>query len=338
MSLHIFGDIHFSSLQPWRLPLGNAFLDWLDTYQPGPREQNSFLCLGDYTDSAVLPGEEVAQLKRFIDIAKNKFKQVYLLTGNHDLKLYKNKPQLSFEFLKYEEGVTILREPGQVLDIEGIHILSLPHYNYRMDLPSMWDYYGNLPNEVRDQHFDLVCGHFSDNSTQLFDHTIDISYLKTEHIALGHQHIRASSHYTGSLFPCKISENDSPQPRAIWVLEKKGDRAHKHEVPLPKFGEYRAVEYPKPLPTSNALVTVWTVLGCESEKIARDFYGDIFIRGVAMNYIKKNNNIVASDDAFVLGDPVTVFNEWMKVAKTPVSRPVAALVRKMLAPAVPSTN
>jgi len=338
MALHIFGDIHFSSLQPWRLSLGDAFLDWFMAYQPGPREQNSFLCLGDYTDSAVLPGEEVAQLKRFIDIAKGKFKQIYLLTGNHDLKLYKNKPQLSFEFLKYEEGVIILREPAEVLDIEGIRILSLPHYNYRTDIPSMWEHYGNLPKVIRDQHFDLVCGHFSDTSAQLFDHTIDISYLKTNYIVLGHQHIRASSHYTGSLFPCKISENNSPTPRAIWIFEKKDNKVIKCEIPLPKFGEYRVAEYPKPLPKTDAQITIWTILGCESEKIAAALYGDIFIRGIAANFIKKNNNIIASDDTFVLGDPTTVFNEWIKTAKTPVSRSVAALVRKMLAPSAPPTN
>ena len=297
MALHILGDPHFSALQPWRLPLGDAFLSWFETYEPGERSQEVLLCLGDYTDDAVNPGKVVKQLKIFTDIARSKFGQVYFMVGNHDLKLYKNKPQLSFEFVE-REGVIILREPGQVIDIQGLHVLSLPHYNHRLDIPSMWDYYGNLPEDIRKQHFDVVAGHFSDASAQLFDHTIDISYLDAELIALGHQHTRASSHYTGSLFPCKISENDSPKPRAIWVVEKKGAKVTKKEVVLPRFGEYRAVEYPKPLPPTNANVTIYTILGCESEKIARDFYGDIYIRGVAMNFVKKNNNIVVSDDTF----------------------------------------
>jgi hypothetical protein len=234
--------------------------------------------------------------------------------------------------------VKILREPAEVLDIEGMHILSLPHYNFRTDLPSMWEYYGNLPKNIRDQHFDLVCGHFSDNSAQLFDHTTDISYLNTSHVVLGHQHIRASSHYTGSLYPCKISENDSPKPRSVWVFEKKNGKVVKHEIALPKFGEYRAAEYPKPLPKTEAQIVIWTVLGCESEKIARDFYGDIYIRGVAANFIKKNNNIIVSDDTFVMDNPLITFNEWIKTAKTPVSRSVAGIIRKMLAPTAPPTN
>ncbi len=335
MALHIFGDPHFSALQPWRLPLGDAFLSWFEKYQTNPGD--TMLCLGDYTDDAVNPGKVFKQLKQFVDISKSKFDKLYFMVGNHDLKLYKNKPHLSFEFVEYE-GVKILREPAEAFDIEGMHILSLPHYNYRTDIPSMWEYYSDLPKAIRDQHFDLVCGHFSDTSAQLFDHTTDISYLNADHFVLGHQHIRSSSHYTGSLFPCKISENDSPKPRSIWVYEKRGNKAVKREVPFPKFGEYRAAEYPKPLPKTEAEIVIWTVLGCESEKIARDFYGDIFIRGVAANFVKKNNNIVVSDDAFVMDDPVTVFNEWIKVAKTPISRPVAGLVRKMLAPVVPPTN
>lgn len=336
MALYIFGDIHFSSLQPWRLPLGDAFLKWFETFEVPAG--NSLLCLGDYTDGAMLPGKEITQIKRLTNIAKQKFDNVYFLVGNHDLKLIKNKPQLSFEFVEYE-GVKILREPAEALDIEGMHILSLPHYNYRTDIPSMWEHYSNLPKAIRDQHFDLVCGHFSDTSAQLFDHTTDISYLNADHFVLGHQHLRSSSHYTGSLFPCKISENDSPKPRAVWVYEKKGDRITKKEILLPKFGEYRVAEYPKPLPKTEGKIVIWTVFGCESEKIARDLYGsDIYIRGVAANFVKKNNNIVVSDDAFVMDDPVTVFNEWIKVAKTPISRPVAGLVRKMLAPAAPSTN
>jgi len=332
MALHILGDPHFSALQPWRLPLGDAFLSWFETYEASPNDD--LLCLGDYTDDAVNPGKVVKQVKQFADIAKSKFNQVYFMVGNHDLKLYKNKPQLSFEFVE-REGVIILKDPAQVLDIQGLHILSLPHYNYRTDLPPMWDYYGNLPQEIRDDSFDLVCGHFSDNSVQLFDHTIDISYLHAKHIALGHQHIRISSHYTGSLFPCKISENDSPKPRAVWVYEKTGHLVTKKEVVMPRFGEYRAVEYPKPLPKVNANVTIYTILGCETEKIARDFYGDIYIRGVASNFVKKNNNIVVSDDAFVIGDPIEIFTEWTKVAKTPVSRSVAGLVKKILAPQIP---
>ena len=332
MALHILGDPHFSALQPWRLPLGDAFLSWFDSY--AANKEDTLLVLGDYTDDAVNPGKVVDQLKHFVDICVHKFDKVYFMVGNHDLKLYKNKPQLSFEFVE-REGVIILREPGEVIEVEGIRILSLPHYNYRNDMPPMWDYYSNLPDAIRKQHFDLVCGHFSDSSVQLFDHTIDISYLDADYIVLGHQHTRSSAHYTGSLFPCKISENDSPRPRAVWIFDKKNGKTHKKEVPLPKFGEYRAVEYPKPLPPTSANVTIYTVLGCESEKIARDFYGEIYIRGVAANFVKKNNNIIVSDDTFVMDNPITVFNEWIKTAKSPVSRPVAGLVRKMLAPPVP---
>jgi len=335
MALYVLGDPHFSALQPWRLPLGDAFLSWLNTFEP--EANSSLVVLGDYTDDAVNPGKVVKQLKQFVNITKQKFAHVYFMVGNHDLKLYKNKPHLSFEFVEFE-GITILREPAQVLDIEGMHVLSLPHYNYRTDIPAMWEYYSNLPDDIKNQHYDLVFGHFTDTSAALFDHMTNISYLDVEHICLGHQHIRSSAHYTGSVFPCKISENDSPKPRAIWVFEKKNGKVHKKEIPLPLLGEYRAVEYPKPLPATKAQIVIWTILGCESEKIAREYYGDIYIRGVGANFVKKNNNLIVSDDTFVMNDPVEIFNEWIKTAKTPVARPVAGLVRKLLKPQVPQTQ
>lgn len=335
MALHICGDPHFSSLQPWRLPLGDAFLQWFEKYNPGPKDQNSFLCLGDYADGSILPGYEIAQLKRFIDIATAKFSNVYFLVGNHDLKLYKNLPQLSFEFAT-QDGVKILREPAEVLSIEGLRILSLPHYNYRVDIPTMADYYANLPQAIKDQAYDIVVGHFSDTSAQLFDRMIDISYLHASHIVLGHQHIRTSSHYTGSLFPCKISEVVSPAPRAFWVYNKEGSAVTKKEVPLPIFIEYKTVEYPKPLPAKQAAVTVYSIFGCESEKIAQDFYGDVFIKEVTTSgNTKKITNPTSSDDTFDAIDPVTVFSEWMKTAKEPVSRPVASIIKKLLAKNTP---
>ena len=103
MSLHIFGDPHFSALQPWRLPLGDAFLSWFEKYQTNSGD--TMLCLGDYTDDAVNPGKVFKQLKRFVDVSKDKFSKVYFMVGNHDLKLYKNKPQLSFEFVEHEDRV-----------------------------------------------------------------------------------------------------------------------------------------------------------------------------------------------------------------------------------------
>lgn len=251
MSLYIFGDIHFSSLQPWRLPLGDAFLAWFESLQVP--KGSSALFLGDYCDGALLPGNEIAQLNKLADISADKFDTVYLLVGNHDLKLIKDVPQLSFEFLGQKDNITILREPAEILNIQGLRILSLPHYNYRSDLPPMHEYYKDLPQSIRDQQYDIIVGHFSDASAMTFGNLVDLSYLKASHVVLGHEHIRSSSHYTGSIFPCKISENISPKPRAIWVFEKTANSSViKKELELPCFGEYKVAEYPKPLPSSNA--------------------------------------------------------------------------------------
>lgn len=325
---YLFGDIHFSASQPWRLPTGDAFLDWFEAFEPDP--DSDFIALGDITDDAVNPGKVIRQLERFLEIARTKFSTVYLLVGNHDLKLYKNKPQLAFEYAEEKDRVVILRDPAEIVNIAGLKTLSLPHYNYRNDIPPMSDYYDALPDEILEQEYDLVIGHFPDTSAWVFGHRIDLSPINAKLICLGDIHTRISDHYIGSVFACKISENETPRPRAVWKVWKDGDTVQKEEIPLPHFCDFKVVEYPNPLPEETSPITVWTVLGAENETIAKSFYKDIFLRGVHLSKKKVDKQAATSSDDFVIEKPVDVFNDWMREVKEPVERPVAKLVRDLL--------
>ena len=329
--IYFLGDLHLSASQPWRLPVGDAFLEWFESIEVEPN--STLIALGDYTDDAVNPGKVIRQLERFLEIARKKFKKVYLLVGNHDWKLYKNQPQLAFEFAEEKDNVVILRDPAEVLMIDGIKVLSLPHYNYRVDIPPMQDYYENLPEDIADDNYDVVIGHFADASAEVFAHKIDLSYLNTQLICLGDIHNRISENYIGSVFACKISENESPRPRAIWKVHKEADEVIKEEIVLPHFCDFKVVDYPEKLPDTQSPVTVWTVLGAENESIARSFYGeDIFIRGVTLSAIKKEKDIAISEDEFKIGTPLEVFKSWMKEVKEPVDRPVAKVLNDLLKP------
>jgi hypothetical protein len=301
-----------------------------------PVEPNStFIALGDLADEAVNPGEVIKQLERFGTIMQSKFKMSYLLVGNHDWKLYKGKPQLSFEFLGTKENIQILREPSQIISVEGMKILSLPHYNFRYDIPPMNQYYADLPQDIRNQHFDMLIGHFADaSSSEVYDHLIDLRYLNVDLVCLGDIHTRFTEHYIGSVYPCKISENETPLPRAIWKVKMGQHGITKDEILLPKFLDFQTIEYPNALPDTET-TTVWTVVGAENETMARHLYRDAHIRGVVTTAVRRNaQGVMVSVDDFDIEDPVVVFNDWMKVAKTPVTRPVAKLVRDLLKPPV----
>ena len=71
MSVYVLGDIHFSANRPWRLPMGDLFLDWLEKVEVEPN--SSFIGLGDNSDDAVNPGGVVSQLERLTIILQKKF-------------------------------------------------------------------------------------------------------------------------------------------------------------------------------------------------------------------------------------------------------------------------
>jgi len=183
-----------------------------------------------------------------------------------------------------------------------------------------------------DQNFDIVIGHFADTSAPMFGHLINLKYLKTQLYCLGDIHTRISKNYIGSVFACKISENETPRPRGVWKVVKDGDTVIKEEIAMPHFCDFKVVNYPEALPKETSPVTVWTVLGADNETIAKSFYKDKFIRGVHLSRKKKDKQAAVSADDFEFSDPLGVFKDWMKEVKEPISRPTAKLVRSLLEP------
>lgn len=328
-SLYLLGDVHFSADQPWRLPTGDLFLAWLDSVEID--DDSSLLLLGDYTDDSVNPGEVVRQLDHLFEIASRRFKHVYALVGNHDLKLFKNKPQLTIEYVSSKPNVTILREPAEIIEICGMRTLSLPHFNYRNDLPVMTEHYANLKGAEYEQEFDLCVGHFPDTSTPLFGHMIDLSYLPINLYCLGDIHTRVSDHYIGSCFACKTSEVTTPLPRGMWKVTKTGDKVVKEEIRMPIFCDFRVATYPEPLPNKNEEgVTVWTILGADTIGTAEEYYPDTFIRGVTLRNKKVDKETVVSSVDFEIGTPLDIYQSWMKEVKKPIARNVNTTITNLL--------
>ena len=328
-NLYCLGDLHLSVNNEWRFEIGSRFLDWFEQTQV--EKDSYFLCLGDYADEAVNPGEILGQLIRFFNIISSKFKHSYLLVGNHDLKLYKNKPTLSIEGANNYPNITILRKPAETVHVGAIKVLSLPYYNHIKNVIPMYDYYNNLPKNILDSEYDLVVGHFASKSSKFpfIGNTVDLSKIKTKHICLGDIHTKVTSDYIGSATVCKISEEDPGiSDRAIWQYTKQGNNIYKSEINIPISCKYREIIYPEEMVETHP-VTIWSVRKAPSEAEVLRKYPGKFIRACYYDDKEEDTKISSSED-FKINSPLTVFTQWKEEKNIILSRRVSSIIKTLL--------
>ena len=281
----ILGDLHLRSDKDYFIQICKDFLKWFKNWKYNT-EENYLILAGDLTDSSTPGGLTISFLEELYN--SSRFKEIHICKGNHEEKLVNSLPQLSYEFLTLKPNVFIYRE-AQEVTIDSQKVLMLPYFvGVNEKKQTMKDYYSSI---YMDRHFkndyDLVVGHFSGDDIP-FLQNIGVSNLDklSGKVCLGHIHTRNVSpeRYIGSIFAGKVSENDNT--RAAWIF----DHGKCLEDPLPLFNEFLRVDYPKTLPRSNALVPVYTVFNCSSETVARDLYGDIFIRKTILGLEETSNS------------------------------------------------
>ena len=277
--LVLLGDIHFRDDTEHFKKISEAFLDWYKNWNYNS-ENNDLILLGDLVETAILSGQVVDYLYRFMSYSK--FKSIHICVGNHDKKKINGFTQLSYDFYKNNEKICFYEELTET-EISGHKVLILPYYlginKYGM---TMHDYYSDIPynKNLKFDSYDLVVGHFC-GSDAIFpgstDYVDNLEQINTKHLILGHIHTRyiSKERYIGSVFACKKSEND--YSRSAIIIDDANNRT---EEPLPLFNEFLTVYYPEDLPESKAIVPIYTVLNCSSESLATQRYGDIFIRRV----------------------------------------------------------
>ena len=159
----------------------------------------------------------------------------------------------------------------------------LPYYTGVNSLGlSMHDYYSEIyKNEEYSEHYDFVVGHVG-GPDALFEGSNDcisnLDKINTDRLCFGHIHTRSSnpSRYIGSVYACKKNENDDT--RAAWLFDPLTKRWS--EDLLPVFAKFIPVVYPEDLPTTNAVVPIYTILNCTSKELAKKRYGNIRLRKV----------------------------------------------------------
>lgn len=316
----ILGDIHFASSKDYFVAIGNSVVDWFESWSLNNKD-NELILVGDLVLSAINAGLVVELLYRFFEASR--FSHIHVVKGNHDEKLKDDIYQLAYSFLRYKKNVTIYDDPTAV-SIQGKQVLMLPHYNATSTQQPMVQRYSNLYKESQWQrHFDLLVGHFADNSVAYLNTEAvwNLERLDVDIICLGHIHTRGSNpqRYIGSLFANRVNEN--ADDRAAWIIDDGGKR----EEPLPKFSEFLLVRYPEPLPHSDALVPIYTVTNCSSEAVAKTLYGDIFIRKVIQELSRSELSVASSALNLSDSDIVELFADFMRSQQPPIDRRVASV-------------
>lgn len=293
----ILGDIHFRDDKDYFCQICEKFLEWFDTWELNTPE-NTLLLAGDLVERNLLTGKVADYLERFAKYSK--FQAVHVCVGNHDLKTVYNEAQLAYEFYRNKDTFHLYTEITPIT-VEGQRILILPYYTGQNPQGlTMPEFYSNLwRNPVYNMvSWDLVLGHFSAPDTG-FGSQVDVidnlEKLDVKKVCLGHIHTRFADpgKYIGSVFAGKKGENDPS--RAAWYFADGWK-----EYRLPKFNEFLEVSYPDPLPRTDALVPIYTVLNCANELIAREKYGNIALRKTtpaASDFSKQT--LVNFDDRFL---------------------------------------
>ena len=303
----VISDLHLSDARPWSYSVSKEIVKTIIDSEYNTKG-NTLVLLGDLTETAFPSGYIYDLLLSLFHGLK--YKQVYILVGNHDKKPNKQgKLVLSYRFLQSENldklfpNIAVIDE-AILLNIENKSCLFLPYLF--SDSKMKWEDY-----EKMDIKCDIVFGHFTDNSIMnIHDRTVDISKIKSEFVCLGHQHNPASN-YVGSVVPNSISE--AGKKRAFWVF----DNGVKNIISLPNICDYYTVTFPDTLPKVKSKFPIWTVLNCASTEIAQEQYGEIHVNKTQYLATMDLNGLT---DLGVLGNKedftnMKLFEEWVKEAK-----------------------
>lgn len=311
----ILGDIHFNSAKPYFTRVAEEFLRWFSEWEYNTPD-NTLILVGDLVHTAINGGLVVSWLETFVNASR--FQHIHVVRGNHDYKKKDGVEQLAYEFYRERSNVTIYESRTEI-QIEGQRVLLLPYYHYGLNQETMAQSYSVIHKE--NQTYDLVVGHFADESFGLGSDIVkNVGKIESKHICLGHIHTRVNPEiYIGSVYANKVNENDNR--RAAWIIDS---NSRKVEVPLPKFCEFVSVNFPEPLPVSDAIVPIYTILNCASEQAALAHYGsDIYLRKVVrdMNRVASVNgiNIASGLEGLSIEQ---MFQAFLK-AKADVNRSVA---------------
>lgn len=321
----ILGDIHFDSSKDYFIKVCNEFIKWFSEWKYN-KNGNDLILAGDLVASSINGGIVIDFLERFYKASR--FDSIYIIEGNHDRKFIEGEPQLAYEFFKNKENIKIYNRPCEE-NIQGLKVLLLPFFARDEEGRTMKDVYSSL-YKTHKGPYDLAVGHFCESKAGFkgAEDCIDnLEKLNAKKICLGHIHTREAdpSIYIGSIYARRKEEVDPT--RAAWIY----DGTWKEDL-LPEFNTFCYVMYPEPLPETRAIVPIYTILNCSSEKSARRVYKDIFIRKCTPSKIEEpqRKKCYFDSEVSIKIDIEDLFKAFCDAQKPPLSPETISTCKALL--------
>ncbi len=336
MKVYVIGDIHFGAMQPWSLNLGEKFTKWFGEQE---FEKDSILVqLGDIVETAMSPGKVIDLVYRWSEICKEKFKHTYIIQGNHDFKPWKFDNHSLLEFLNSKNHCTVIDNPS-ITSIEGLSFIGLPHISGLSK--ELGDFFNeDLPKEFYETPVDFLFAHYHydmDNSNDYFmGGGIKTDKFKARACKFGHIHTRIGEMYTGSVYPNKINEEQSPLPRQIACFSKtpKGTYEEDKEssIDIPSFITFKEVVYPNKIEENTSdKIEVFTVSNCSQLSVANDYYCNNYIRGIIpeVKDKKKEKDGINTTSISSLEDKGEIFSSFVSESSKKLDKEVVEYVSEL---------
>lgn len=337
-----FGDVHFSSINPWNADAGENFIKWFEEKDFGNKDDIEMVFVGDIAERDVNPGNVVDQMWRLFSSASKKAKAVYIVCGNHDKKLYHDIEQHSLKFLTNLDNVYVYEKETEVVTENGYSLLMLPWQAKAAEGITLHDYYNKIAENYKNKTYDILVGHWQikeKSGPAWTQDGVDISQFNAKSYSIGHIHLRIRPEYIGSVFPNATSEQNDSYPRGYKVYE---DGKETFE-PLPRFLKYVNLELGAEQPVEEqGCKYAYTITNCNSEGEARERYPNLVIKGIEQPSTKVKvdinecaNGDISSISNNLISDLPSAFStmiQEMKVAdpKFTVSRSVWSLINSVI--------
>ncbi|HQJ76406.1 MAG TPA: metallophosphoesterase [Bacteroidota bacterium] len=269
----VIGDIHAKSKEPFRSSI-LKFFDWIkNTYSTDV----TLIQLGDLFDTSS-PHNEV----EFEIIEKiKKFKQVFLITGNHDTSKRQGNTLLP---IAHHSNITVLYDLCEK-EIENMKCLFLP-YLYS-DMKEKY--------EALEGKYDYIFTHITPLECAFGDEGID---LKLNGVYIhGHIHIQQdffdkynNQHYVlGVPIPTRHGEQD--QKFRIMLIENKKSQM----VEVPQYFTYETVKYgDEPKDPRNIL----NIIDAPSVQSVFEKYEKYYIREEGIQLLQLTNSETSEKEEF----------------------------------------
>lgn len=259
----IVGDVHFRAKEPFLTGLHQIFSYLISKYKDA-----TVIFTGDFLDNSS-PHWSV------IDIAidyLSKFKEVYIVEGNHDSSYIKGRALTAF---KYRNNIHIIEEKTEMM-VDGYHFLFLPHTDNIDTLVSYEKLMGT---------YDYVVSHLTHKKVQFKNEGIAFN-MKAKAIIHGHIHVQFDFHdedngdqYNVILgVPQVVKQGEETQNFRIAKIGPEVSPSAKAGIEfetLPVYMTIETVEFGN-MPTSKT--NYINVIGAPSVHAAKEMYKGFFLR------------------------------------------------------------